>query len=591
MVLLLVFLSLLSSLVAEDGLQAPTIAVQVNPDGTASSAVPHLPSLAPSPLPPLPLPPLPPPLPPFPLPHVHLTWRLPVGCDFSGFFCEWLGYAVGLAARDDVDLSLDMGRCDERILSQLSSREASIMRALQQPRSTSTEHAGEKGVAAEGAAAEGAEVSSSASPGPELAAIRAIVQHTAPRSYPMREAKDYPCSQQRERKARRKTKGKKGDEQQEEEEAGGHGGEGGGEGGGPWGRGEAQKSTASASGGASFVSPSALPSYARRVVIGRSMTEAAVVEDADIRHLWARPRSRHHDNNDEKKYDDGNNNGDDDNSEGDSGGIISSMWRQVRDSFMSSSSPIPPVDSLWVPTRWHQKLYRSFGVTPDLVDVLPEAIDTSFFDPALCPARSRPGSSSAGRSSPTCFSSSVPPRVRCPRVGEEEGYDFTFYSAFKFEHRKGWDVLLRAYFREFRQAAAAAVAAAAVNGGETGVGTQELPKDAHDTSQADVPALALPRVRLRLRSYRPSWERGSKDLLEAIKDFARQEGLLDESKWVLPTVEWIREDLSREGMRDLLCDVDALVLPTRGEGWGLPVTEAMAMGLPVVVTNASGPTE
>ena len=80
-------------------------------------------------------------------------------------------------------------------------------------------------------------------------------------------------------------------------------------------------------------------------------------------------------------------------------------------------------------------------------------------------------------------------------------------------------------------------------------------------------------------------------MLEAIKDFARQEGLLDESKWVLPTVEWIREDLSREGMRDLLCDVDALVLPTRGEGWGLPVTEAMAMGLPVVVTNASGPTE
>jgi len=172
-------------------------------------------------------------------------------------------------------------------------------------------------------------------------------------------------------------------------------------------------------------------------------------------------------------------------------------------------------------------------------------------------------------------------------VGEEEGYDFTFYSAFKFEHRKGWDVLLRAYFREFRQAAAAAV-----NGGEeAGGSTQESRDKPHEESPGAVSALALPRVRLRLRSYRPSWERGSKDLLEAIKDFARQEGLLDESKWVLPTVEWIREDLSREGMRDLLCDVDALVLPTRGEGWGLPVTEAMAMGLPVVVTNASGPTE
>ena len=35
---------------------------------------------------------------------------------------------------------------------------------------------------------------------------------------------------------------------------------------------------------------------------------------------------------------------------------------------------------------------------------------------------------------------------------------------------------------------------------------------------------------------------------------------------------------------------DAFVMPTRGEGWGLPICEAMAMGLPVVATNFSGPT-
>ena len=91
---------------------------------------------------------------------------------------------------------------------------------------------------------------------------------------------------------------------------------------------------------------------------------------------------------------------------------------------------------------------------------------------------------------------------------------------------------------------------------------------------------------------------GTTDLLGAIHDFAQQQGLLGDDAaaggtpaFVLPTVEWIKEDLSREGMRDLLCHVDALVLPTRGEGWGLPVTEAMSMGLPVIVTNASGPTE
>jgi glycosyltransferase involved in cell wall biosynthesis len=37
--------------------------------------------------------------------------------------------------------------------------------------------------------------------------------------------------------------------------------------------------------------------------------------------------------------------------------------------------------------------------------------------------------------------------------------------------------------------------------------------------------------------------------------------------------------------------VDAFVLPSRGEGWGRPYMEAMSMGLPVIATNWSGPTE
>ncbi len=36
---------------------------------------------------------------------------------------------------------------------------------------------------------------------------------------------------------------------------------------------------------------------------------------------------------------------------------------------------------------------------------------------------------------------------------------------------------------------------------------------------------------------------------------------------------------------------DAFVAPTRAEGWGLPVIEAMACGLPAIVTGYSGPTE
>jgi glycosyltransferase involved in cell wall biosynthesis len=33
---------------------------------------------------------------------------------------------------------------------------------------------------------------------------------------------------------------------------------------------------------------------------------------------------------------------------------------------------------------------------------------------------------------------------------------------------------------------------------------------------------------------------------------------------------------------------DCYVIPSRGEGWGMPVTEAMSMSLPVIVTGWSG---
>lgn len=49
-------------------------------------------------------------------------------------------------------------------------------------------------------------------------------------------------------------------------------------------------------------------------------------------------------------------------------------------------------------------------------------------------------------------------------------------------------------------------------------------------------------------------------------------------------------DISRAEMREAYSRADAFVLPTRGEGWGLPVLEAMSMSVPAIVTNFSGPT-
>jgi glycosyltransferase involved in cell wall biosynthesis len=48
--------------------------------------------------------------------------------------------------------------------------------------------------------------------------------------------------------------------------------------------------------------------------------------------------------------------------------------------------------------------------------------------------------------------------------------------------------------------------------------------------------------------------------------------------------------LSPTRMAELYQGADCFVLPTRGEGWCMPALEAMACGIPAIVTNWSGPT-
>jgi glycosyltransferase involved in cell wall biosynthesis len=58
----------------------------------------------------------------------------------------------------------------------------------------------------------------------------------------------------------------------------------------------------------------------------------------------------------------------------------------------------------------------------------------------------------------------------------------------------------------------------------------------------------------------------------------------------LPRVELIEDDLDSAELAELYRSCDVFVLPYRGEGFAMPVLEAMASGLPVIVT-AGGPTD
>ena len=55
-----------------------------------------------------------------------------------------------------------------------------------------------------------------------------------------------------------------------------------------------------------------------------------------------------------------------------------------------------------------------------------------------------------------------------------------------------------------------------------------------------------------------------------------------------PAIQVVSEELDQQQMDFLYQVADALVLPTRGEGFNLPAAEGMARGLPVIVTRHSG---
>jgi len=222
-----------------------------------------------------------------------------------------------------------------------------------------------------------------------------------------------------------------------------------------------------------------------------------------------------------------------------------------------------------VPTEWHKQVFintmRSMGIpSSGQVAVVPEAVDTTLFDPRsvrthaegnkfsmrnrfpqngcrVVPGEAREGGGRVGRS-----------RVACPHFGEgpENRNRFHFLSVFKWERRKGWDVLLQAYWTAFQ-------------------------KDDD--------------VVLVLRTYVPSFTAHiDPNITQHIEDFAQLHFHMSHTQ--LAPVVWSGDVITRADVRDLLAAVDAFVLPTRGEGWGLPIAEAMAMQLPTLVTNYSGPT-
>ena len=189
------------------------------------------------------------------------------------------------------------------------------------------------------------------------------------------------------------------------------------------------------------------------------------------------------------------------------------------------------MDEVWVPSLFNKRTFAEGGADLRRLQVVGEPVDISFFDP-----------------------SQVMESFALPDL-EEDANTTVFLSIFKWEARKGWDVLLESYFREFSSEAKSG------SGGNDDVALYILTTSFHSTS----------------------------DFEEQVEAFARERLGIDDLTRMPPVriLRWLpQDDIPR-----LYAAATALVQPSRGEGWGRPHAEAMAMGVPVVATNWSGSTE
>ena len=123
---------------------------------------------------------------------------------------------------------------------------------------------------------------------------------------------------------------------------------------------------------------------------------------------------------------------------------------------------------------------------------------------------------------------------------------FTFLSTFVWQPRKAWDILLEAYCREFSS--------------DENVSLILKVFPDRDQSPADIEA--------------ETW-----GFIQDRFGLSREEA---------PAIRIVHDSIPVNDMPRLYHSADCFVLPTRGEGWGRPLMEAMACGLPVIAPTFGG---
>jgi glycosyltransferase involved in cell wall biosynthesis len=170
---------------------------------------------------------------------------------------------------------------------------------------------------------------------------------------------------------------------------------------------------------------------------------------------------------------------------------------------------------VWVPCEWNFKSFKEFGLKRSIKKIT-LGVDIDLYKPKE----------------------------------REEREDFIFLSVFGWSLRKGYDILLRAFIRKFKD-------------------------------EDNVKLIIFSRL----------WGSESFHKKEVITNTIKKICLSEKIEFNPEKIVFIGNGIEEKEMPNLYNHADCFVLPTRGDAWCLPAIEAGACEIPVISTNYGGQTE